>query len=190
MLKKNITYTDLNGLEKTTTCFFHLTKAQILKLELLTPGGDFSGHIKTLADNAGTDPRPLIDLFEKLIHMAYGERLGAEFVKSEAMSDKFLQTEAYSELFFELATTPQAAADFVNGIVPADMTTGLKSSRPATQDHQPKAVRVVEDVELPTESDVENVFDQYDSEPVEENLQIEGFTQEQITELKRLGFRR
>lgn len=165
MLKKDIQYTDPNGVQQTKTCWFHLTKAQILKLELLTPGGDFAKHIQALAENVANEPKPLIDLFEKLIHMAYGERVGVEFMKSDQLSDHFLSTEAYSELFFELCTSPNAASNFVNGIMPGDIENAFKPSRPVPQDRKPKQLRVVENVELPTEDDVENVFDNYDSSP-------------------------
>ena len=46
---------------------------------------------------------------------------GKRFMKSEEIATAFSQTEAYSILFMELATDATAAADFVNGIVPADV---------------------------------------------------------------------
>ena len=39
-------------------------------------------------------------------------------MKSEEISNGFAQTEAYSQLFMELATDADAAAAFVNGIIP------------------------------------------------------------------------
>ena len=35
------------------------------------------------------------------------------------MTHEFAHTEAYSELFMELVTSAEAAANFVNGIIPA-----------------------------------------------------------------------
>ena len=37
------------------------------------------------------------------------------------LADEFEQTEAYSELFMELATNTQAATEFINGLVPQDL---------------------------------------------------------------------
>ena len=37
------------------------------------------------------------------------------------LSRKFVQTEAYSELFMELSTDAKAASEFINGIVPAEL---------------------------------------------------------------------
>ena len=172
MLKKTISYKDADGNNRSREHWFHLTKAQILKLELLTPGGDFSKHLQTLAANVETEPAPLIALFEKLLHLAYGERQGSEFIKSQALSDKFTSTDAYSELFFELCTDAGKASEFVNGIMPVDIADQLQATaqsgrggRPVPQDRKPKQLRVVEDVELPTDEDVENVFDNYESTP-------------------------
>ena len=43
---------------------------------------------------------------------------GKRFMKNQEYTDAFVQTEAYSDLFMELATNADAAAAFVNGIVP------------------------------------------------------------------------
>ena len=47
---------------------------------------------------------------------------GKRFIKSEELSTAFSQTEAYSQLFMELATDADAAAKFVNGIIPVATT--------------------------------------------------------------------
>ena len=39
-------------------------------------------------------------------------------LKNQELRDAFAQTEAYSDLFMELATDAEAAARFINGIVP------------------------------------------------------------------------
>ena len=44
---------------------------------------------------------------------------GKRFIKSEELSTAFSQTEAYSDLYMELATNADEAAKFVNGIIPA-----------------------------------------------------------------------
>lgn len=39
MLKKTITYTDYNGVERTEDFYFNLSKAEIAEMELEIPGG-------------------------------------------------------------------------------------------------------------------------------------------------------
>ena len=120
MLKKTITYTDYNGVQRTENFYFNLTKAEITEMELSTAGG-LAEMIQRIVD--AQDAPSIIKVFKDLILKAYGEKTadGKRFVKSEEISSAFSQTEAYSILFMELATDAEAAAAFVNGIVPADM---------------------------------------------------------------------
>jgi hypothetical protein len=72
---------------------------------------------------AAQDQPAIIKIFKDLILKAYGVKSpdGRKFIKSEELSLDFAQTEAYSQLFMELATDADKASEFVNGIVPADM---------------------------------------------------------------------
>ena len=121
MLKKTITYTDYNGVERKEDFYFNLTKAELMEMQLSTTGG-LSEMMEKVID--AKDLPTIIKMFKELILKAYGEKSddGRKFVKSEAISVAFSQTEAYSQLFMDLATDADAAAKFVNGIVPADMS--------------------------------------------------------------------
>ncbi|MCC8097999.1 MAG: hypothetical protein LIO44_05490, partial [Eubacterium sp.] len=57
---------------------------------------------------------------KEIILKAYGEKSddGRRYIKSDELSETFSQTNAYSELFIELSTDAEAAAAFVNGIIP------------------------------------------------------------------------
>lgn len=124
MLKKTITYTDYNGQERTEDHYFNLTKAEIMEIEMSTSGG-FAEMIQRIVD--AQDAPSIIKVFKDLILKAYGKKSpdGKRFIKSEEISTEFSQTEAYSELFMELATNADAAAAFINGIVPADAAAQL-----------------------------------------------------------------
>ena len=118
MLKKTITYIDYNEVERTEDFYFNLTKAEIMEMELSTTGG--LSEMITRIVNAKDAPA-IIKIFKDLILKAYGEKSadGKRFVKSQEISEAFAQTEAYSILFMELSTNADAAAKFVNAIVPA-----------------------------------------------------------------------
>ncbi len=120
MLKKTITYTDYNGVERTEDHYFNLTKAEIMEMELSTTGG-LAEMIQKIT--AAQDAPAIIKLFKDLVLKSYGEKSpdGRRFIKSKEISDAFAQTEAYSQLFMELATDADAASKFVNGIMPADV---------------------------------------------------------------------
>ena len=120
MLKKSITYTDYNGVERTEDFYFNLSKAELLELEMGVSGG-WTEMVKKIANTQ--DVPAIISTFKKLILTCYGEKSpdGKRFIKSKELSDAFSQTEAYSELFMELSTDSGAAAAFVNGVVPTDV---------------------------------------------------------------------
>lgn len=118
MLKKNIKYVDYDGNEREETFHFNLSKAEVAEMELSVAGG-LVKQIETIV--AEQDGARIIALFKEIILRAYGEKSpdGRRFVKSPELSEGFSQTEAYSILFMELATDADAAAAFINGIVPA-----------------------------------------------------------------------
>jgi hypothetical protein len=120
MLKKTITYEDYNGNKVVEDFYFHLRKSELIELEVSEKGGLVAFIHKVVE---AEDTATLVSLFKKLILMSYGKRSedGREFEKSEELSKKFSQTEAYSELFMELATNSEAAAAFMNGIIPAGL---------------------------------------------------------------------
>ena len=120
MIKKTITYSDFNGNERTEDFYFNLTKAEITKMELSTKGG-LAEMIQRIV--AAQDTPAIIEVFEDLIKRSFGVKTpdGRGFVKRPEDLEAFMSTEAYSQLFMELATDADAASKFVNGVVPADM---------------------------------------------------------------------
>lgn len=120
MLKKTITYTDYNSVERTEDHYFNLSKAEVMEMEMSTTGG-LAEMIQRIV--AAQDAPAIIKIFKDLLLKAYGEKSpdGKRFMKSDEIATAFSQTEAYSILFMELATDADAAAKFVNGIVPGDV---------------------------------------------------------------------
>lgn len=117
MLQKTMTYTDYNGEERTETFRFNLTKAELLELETSTNGG-MTQLLNRIVEEK--DQTKIIEIFKKVLLMAYGEKSpdGRRFIKSQELSEAFSQTEAYSDLFIELATDSEAATAFINAIIP------------------------------------------------------------------------
>ncbi len=117
MLKKTMTYVDYDGNERTEDFYFNLTKAEIMEMDLSASGGLDKLITKIVAEQDGAK---IVEIFKKIILGAYGEKSldGKRFVKSPELSEAFSQTEAYSDLFMELATNAEKAAEFINGIIP------------------------------------------------------------------------
>lgn len=120
MLKKTITYTDYNGVERTEDKYFNLSKAEIMEMEMSTAGG-FAEMVQGIVK--AQDAPAIMKIFKDIILKSYGEKSpdGKRFIKSKELSDEFSQTEAYSVLFMELCTDAEASAAFINGIIPADV---------------------------------------------------------------------
>lgn len=135
MIKKTMTYTDYEGVERTEEFNFNLSKAELLEMELGKTGG-LTKMLKKIVE--AQDNAAIVKIFKDLILMSYGEKSadGKRFVKSEELSVAFSQTEAYSQLFMELATDADAAAAFVNGIMPSSMSVlAVKDTAAAKSDN-------------------------------------------------------
>ena len=126
MLKKTITYEDFNGVERKEDFYFNLSKAEIMEMQFGTVGG-LDVMLKKIID--AKDVKSIMDTFKMLILKAYGIKSddGRRFIKSEEISKEFEQTEAYSILYMDLASDDNAAAEFVNGIIPKDVATEVSN---------------------------------------------------------------
>lgn len=129
MLKKNIKYVDYDGNERTEDFYFNLNKAEVIELQLGTVGGLTKTLEKIVQEK---DASRIIEYFKTLILKAYGEKSadGRRFIKSQELRDTFEQTEAYSELFMELASNAQMAAEFVNGVLPKEAVDAIGVEKP------------------------------------------------------------
>lgn len=117
MLEKKIKYTDLRGHEREDTFMFHLNKSELLKLEMSVPGG-FTAKINKMVDKEDTPE--IVETFENFILSSYGEisEDGKSFIKNKELTDRFKNSEAYSELFMELISNPESAKAFISGVIP------------------------------------------------------------------------
>ena len=120
MLKKTIEYEDFNGEKVSEDFFFHLSKAELVELELSHQGGLSESLQKIIADEDG---KSIIAEFKNIILSAYGKRSedGKRFVKNATVREEFESSEAYSALFMELVTNADAAVEFINGIIPTNL---------------------------------------------------------------------
>lgn len=127
MLKKTIEFVDYNGVTRKEDHYFNFSEAEITEMELSTVGG-LSEMINSIVK--AQDGPAIMKMFKDIILGAYGVKSpdGREFIKSDEISKKFSQTEAYSKLFMELVTDAEAAAAFVNGIVPKNASEAAKEA--------------------------------------------------------------
>ena len=123
MLKKDITYKDLDDNDITETFWFHLSKAEMAEMALAKEGkaGGFDTYIRKLV--ASQDGESIIATFKEILLMTVGERSddNKRFIKSDEITRNFVQSDAYSVLLMELLTDADKMSEFINGVVPSDM---------------------------------------------------------------------
>ena len=117
MLKKTVTYEDYNGNEVTEDLYFNLTKSELISMELGKEGGLSEYYNKIVSSR---DVPQMIQVFTDLIKASYGVKSpdGKRFIKNEEVYTDFKESPAYDEIFSELITDAEKAAEFFNGIIP------------------------------------------------------------------------
>lgn len=122
MYKYTATYTDYDGVERTEDFLFNLSEAEIVEMEYGVTGG-MQRMLEQIV--AAKDTKRIMDVFKDLIKRAYGVKSpdGRRFEKDEKLSKEFTETPVYSDMFMKFARDADAAAEFVNKIIPQSVAT-------------------------------------------------------------------
>ena len=131
MLAKKIKYNDYNGVEREETYYFNLNKSELIKLELLTEGG-YEAMLNRIVETR--DIPKIAQTFDEIIKLSYGRKSldGARFEKSEQLVKEFLESPAYDVLFVGFIEHPEQFAEFLNGIIPADLRGKIEEQNAAS----------------------------------------------------------
>jgi hypothetical protein len=121
VLKKTITYKDLDDNEVSEDFYFNVNKRELARLEVTSGKQGLTGLLEQLTQTE--DGPAAYELIEKVILMAVGRRHadGRQFEKTDEIRNYFAQTNALSELIMEMLGDPQVAAEFFKGIIPAEL---------------------------------------------------------------------
>ena len=125
MIKKTISYEDYDGVKRTEDFYFNLSKPELVEMQTSESGG-LDKRIEKMQQTQ--DISKIIELMKEVIQRSYGVKSddGKRFIKNQEVLDEFLQSEAYSELFMELATDADKAAEFIQGILPKGLAEEAK----------------------------------------------------------------
>lgn len=147
MLTQEITYKNLDDREITKTFYFHLTKGDVYEINMLA-------NLKLIADTS--DPQRILPIFKKIVGRAYGERSddGAEFIRTEAMAERFLGGLAFGQLFVMFIEDPVFASNFVNKIMPPGMEESIAKAM-SNQANMPKSTEPVQGVSNETQQTID-----------------------------------
>ena len=136
MLKRDITYEDFNGETITETFYFNLSKPELVEMEVEVEGG-FGKTLQSIIE--AKDYKALVKEFKNIILLAYGVKSddGKRFIKSDQLREEFTQTNAYNELFMQLASDDKAAATFLTAVLPKDMAGEMEKALPKSSPTPP-----------------------------------------------------
>lgn len=119
MIKKTINYkNDFTGNNEKGDFYFNLSKAEIVKLAAENQG--LEEKIKNITETENVSE--LLKIFEEVVGLSYGIRKEDKFIKDPEETRAFLVSDAYSELFLSLMKDSTAAAEFIKGILPKDLS--------------------------------------------------------------------
>ena len=138
MFKKTVTYNDFDGNERTEDFYFHLKKSELMEMQLSISGG-WTNLLQNIIQEK--DSVRLVEFFKDIIAKTYGKKSldGRRFSKTPEILAEFQETEAYSKLFMELAFDSDAAAEFVENVIPKLTEADFNLGKP--QDHKAPVVK-------------------------------------------------
>lgn len=124
MITKKITYVDYNGVERTETAYFNLTKTELAIMSNSVDGGVYNRLVR-IVESKNTPE--IMSVFCEILKKAYCIKSddGRRLIKSDDLFEEFSQTPAYDQLFTEITGDETAMASFIKGILPSDLAKDL-----------------------------------------------------------------
>lgn len=154
MFVKTISYTDFRGQKRSEDFYFNLTEAEII--EWMSTNSEYT--LDQVIENMRKkmNVKGILEAVKSLIYKAYGEVSidGRRFIKTKEVKDNFMETNAYSVLFMELATDAKKAADFFNALMPDSLSSSVNKLMKDHPDATPEELLEIAKGEEPFESNV------------------------------------
>ncbi len=124
MLKREIgPYKDYDGEMRSSIWCFDISQPELVELEVEFDAG-FEGMIQKIIDTRNR--KELVAIFKRMVVMGVGEQFQdgsiLRFRKTDDIRAKFMESMAYNVLFMELATDEEKAAEFINSVLPEEVT--------------------------------------------------------------------
>lgn len=179
MIKKTVTYDDLNGNEVTEDFYFNFTKLEALELEVTMDGG-LEGTLAKIS--ATEDSTSAWFLFKDLLLRAYGRKGpgGKGFPKKDVdgnpMRDYLEASPALGEIIIDMLQNPGDAAKFFEGMLPPKMVAEAKLD--AEKESGQEALSFEEKPEVPT------------APPVLEEKKFEDYSRQELLDMGQIDFNR
>lgn len=117
MLKKTVVYEDFNGIVQTEDLYFNLSKVELTEMEMSVEGG-LSKALEKVADSK--DPKELLKVLKNILIKSYGIKSedGKRFIKNAELTEAFVDSIAFEEVYAELLQNPEQAEAIMKAILP------------------------------------------------------------------------
>lgn len=136
MIKKTVNYTDFDGNQVSEDLYFNMMQTEALEFGMELP----EEVIKSVGDGTNVDVnaaslelvktlggKGIYNFIKKLVLMSYGVREGKAFIKNDKIREEFEHSLAFDTFFMELMSNDEAAAEFVNGVLPATLADKMQA---------------------------------------------------------------
>lgn len=134
MIKKTVTFENVDGVEETQELMFHLSKSDFIHMFREGLDKKLEEWMKIPDANTMSEDefktamvkyeKTLMDALDYLVRNSYGERVTdadgshPRFVKNKEKTEEFLRSDAYGEFFISLFQDPDAFAKFIMTLIP------------------------------------------------------------------------
>lgn len=120
MVRRTVTYVDLDGNERTEEFLFHLNKMEVMEMDARYKDG-MTAHLEKITKEGEEEFPKIIAFLKELLLYSYGRREGDKFIKTPEMRNEFAQSEAFSEVLYSLALdAADGGADaFMEALIPS-----------------------------------------------------------------------
>lgn len=126
MVKKTITYVDFDGNTQSEDHWFHLSKAELMKLKVKMDG-HYIDYIQSCIANKKVEG--IFDFFYELLLDAHGERTDSNhFRKSPESRKDFEDSIAFSEILNLYMSDGDFMSTFTRALLPPDFQETLPSN--------------------------------------------------------------
>ncbi|MCF0140622.1 MAG: hypothetical protein HUJ78_01150 [Mogibacterium sp.] len=125
MITKTIKYKTYDGDVIEEKFYFNLSRAEILEMAHSVKGG-YGVYLNRIIESK--DNPEIMKNFKEILLTAVGRKSddGKRFIKNQEIRDEFEQSEAYSELLWEICTDAKYAGEFIKSLFPAEFESEIK----------------------------------------------------------------
>lgn len=132
MIKKIANYEDFEGNQVTEELWFNLTQTELISMSMDMPEdiSESIGNVENMDQEAASakiveklGSKGVFEFIKDLLIKSYGVRTpdGKGFKKNKEITENFACSLAFDAIFMELISDDQAAAKFVNGVIPTSV---------------------------------------------------------------------